>query len=419
MYTHSVNSEKRQDNLHELEKENVELKKSNEILSQSNKFLKQTQKLLLESEEKFRNIFNLSPEGIIIFDNNNQILMHNDGVREIFGGEKINLKGRSWFEFCTEESIKVIKKSKKELEKYGISKNVEVNLKIENHLIPVKLDIGIMTDNSGQPFGKMVIISKKSEDKQIEFIQRAYEQLLKEKVEGLERTDKLKDEFISMASHELKTPLFPIKFQSKTLLDETYGQINEEQKNSLEEIYGNCKKMESLISDLLDLQKINLGRLSLDFQEIELKKFMTDVYNENKIFFDDKGIEFSNGTSDSLNFKSDTNRLKQVFKNLILNSLDFVSNDSGKIQISASHNENEITFLVKDNGIGIKKEDIDKIFEKFYKANFSQNREFGGSGLGLAICQGIIDILGGKIWVESSVGIGTTVYFQIPFNITN
>lgn len=410
-----MSSSKQQDNLAKLQKENIELKKNYQILTQSNEFFKKTQKLLLESEEKFRNLFNLSPNGILVFDNNDKIVMYNEGIKEILGKTETDLKGRSFSEFCSENSYESIQACKKKLDSEGICKNVYLNLNIGDHDVPIKLDIANLMDNSGQPFGKMAVITKESEVKQIEFIQKAYEDLLKNKLTDLERADMLKDEFISTASHELKTPLFPIKFQAKTLLEEIYGKINDEQKISLNEIYDNCQKLEILISDLLDLQKINVGSMSFDLRDIDLKKFMNEVFLENKIFFENSNIEFLNETTDSVFFVSDSYKLKQVFRNLVTNSADFVSEDNGKIQISASHSNEMITFLVRDNGIGIPKKDVDNLFKKFHSLNTSRARKFGGTGLGLSISKGIIEFLNGKIFIESEIGKGTTVFFEIPF----
>ncbi|MFB5632701.1 MAG: ATP-binding protein [Nitrosopumilus sp.] len=240
-----------------------------------------------------------------------------------------------------------------------------------------------------------------------------------EYVEKLKQIDRKKAEFSSMVSHELKTPLFPIKFQTKTLLEGIYGKINDEQKNSLEEINSNCMKLERLILNLLNIQKNNLEGTPFDLQNIDLKKFMNEAYLENKTFFENSGIEFTNETSDTIFFRSDPHKLKQIFRNLITNSIDFVSDKNGKIQISATHENNSITFLVKDNGVGIAKKDLDNIFKKFHKVNTSITRKYGGAGLGLSICKQIIESLNGKISIQSTLGKDTTVYFQIPFENSN
>ena len=414
-----MNFDTNQDILNKLKNENEELKKKNEELVQSNKLFKKTQTLLLESEEKFRNVFNLSPTGILILDNDNKIQMFNDGIKEILGKTNPDIKGRSVFEFISNSNNESIALCRKKLATEGICKNVNFDLIVDNHIIPIRADVANLMNNSGQPFGKMAIFTKESEGKQIEIIQKAYQELLKDRLEDYKNLDNAKDEFISMASHELKTPLFPIKFQTKTLLEEIYGKINDEQKNSLEEINSNCMKLERLILNLLNIQKNNLEGTPFDLQNIDLKKFMNEVYLENKTFFENSGIEFTNETSDTIFFRSDPHKLKQIFRNLITNSIDFVSDKNGKIQISATHENNSITFLVKDNGVGIAKKDLDNIFKKFHKVNTSITRKYGGAGLGLSICKEIIESLNGKISIQSTLGKDTTVYFQIPFENSN
>ncbi len=112
--------------------------------------------------------------------------------------------------------------------------------------------------------------------------------------------------------------------------------------------------------------------------------------------------------------KSDTPRLSQVFSNLINNSIDFIPKNKGKIEINAQKKDGEVLFSVKDNGLGMTLETQKSLFQKFYQADTSIRRKHGGTGLGLAICKGIVEGLGGKIWLESEVGKGTNVYFTIP-----
>ena len=128
----------------------------------------------------------------------------------------------------------------------------------------------------------------------------------------------------------------------------------------------------------------------------------------------DKNILFTNVTSDNLIFKSDPSRLNQVFTNLIKNSVDFVPDIGAKIEIGATKDNDSILFYVKDNGVGIVKKEQKLLFHKFYQTDTSVTRKHGGTGLGLSICKGIVDNLGGKIWIESTPKIGTTVFINMP-----
>jgi len=127
-----------------------------------------------------------------------------------------------------------------------------------------------------------------------------------------------------------------------------------------------------------------------------------------------KNIQFVNLTTEKISLKSDRARLEQVLNNLIFNAIDFVPPKNGRIEAKAESKDGEILFMVKDNGIGIPKERQHHLFKKYYHLDTSFTRKYGGSGLGLTICKGIVDALGGKIWVESDKGTGSTFYFTHP-----
>ncbi len=149
-------------------------------------------------------------------------------------------------------------------------------------------------------------------------------------------------------------------------------------------------------------------------ENFELKSFMVKMTDNAKNLIENKVIEFENSTKDQIDLVSDPDRLTQVFSNLIKNSVDFVSENTGKIEIGAKIQENDVLFYVKDNGIGIPKYMQANLFKKFYQIDTSLKRKHRGSGLGLSICKGIVEGLGGKIWLESAEGLGTIVYFTVP-----
>lgn len=240
---------------------------------------------------------------------------------------------------------------------------------------------------------------------------------IRKQLDELKTVEKLKGEFTSMISHELKTPLFPIKFHAKMLMDPDFGALTDKQKKSINQIYHGSELLEKLIGDLLDIQRLELGTMKFKYDEIELDKIMNDIYYENSVYMTEKNISFTNTTGKDRIFKSDYDRIKQVFVNLIKNSVDFVPEKIGKIEIGAKMNGDKILFYVKDNGIGIPKEKQKELFKKFYQIDTSVTRKHGGTGLGLAICKGIVEGLGGKIWIDDTAEKGTTVCFSLPISI--
>jgi len=232
---------------------------------------------------------------------------------------------------------------------------------------------------------------------------------------ALKKAKKSKDEFVAMLSHELKTPLTPIKIYASALKKpKVFGELNQKQAEAVEGIQFNALRLERLIADLLDAQRIDMGRMAFSKEKFSVNEVLDAAVKDYRIISQEKNIQITSKIDEEIIIYSDKKRIEQVLDNLSRNSIDFVPKDTGIIQIFAEKNNGNVLFTVKDNGKGISKEDQKKLFQKFYQADISATREHGGTGLGLVICRGIVEGLGGKIWLESEVGKGTNVYFTIP-----
>ncbi|MEM2855664.1 MAG: sensor histidine kinase [Candidatus Nitrosocaldaceae archaeon] len=233
-------------------------------------------------------------------------------------------------------------------------------------------------------------------------------------IDKVNSIDRQKEEFSSMITHELKTPLTPIIGWSQALLNEKImGNMNQKQIKAVNAILSNAERLRRLIGDILDAQKLDLKSMKFDYKEFNVNDMMSELYNNLLHSMKSKNITFTNNTDIQTIIKSDRNRIEQVLNNMVFNAIDFVP-ENGKIEMAAKDNGNDILFYVKDNGIGIPKDKQANLFKKFYQIDTSAKRKHGGSGLGLAICKGIVEGLGGKIWVESEEGKGSTFYFTIP-----
>jgi len=234
----------------------------------------------------------------------------------------------------------------------------------------------------------------------------------------LKDADIQKDEFASMVSHELKTPLVPIKGYAEMLKDpDIASNLTPDQLEYANEIYDNAERLEALIADVLDVQKIAIGQMTFNKEKIIVGEFLTKIANDSTSLMIEKQIQFEVNQSEEITINCDKNRLHQVLDNLIRNAVDFVPKNTGKIEIGVTPKDDDLEFYVKDNGIGIPKDKQNKLFKKFYQVDTSQTRVHGGTGLGLVICKGIVEGLGGKMWVESDGdGKGTTFYFTLPKN---
>jgi len=225
-----------------------------------------------------------------------------------------------------------------------------------------------------------------------------------------------KNEFTAMVSHELKTPIFPIKMHCQMLKDTSMmGKLSPEQLQSVNQIEIMANRLQSLTDDILDAQKLDMNQMKFTKTKFSLREFFDNMKKTHKPLMDKKNISLITSCND-LEIYTDRDRLFQVFSNLIQNAVDFVSNDTGKIQINAVPQNDDILLSVKDNGIGIPTEKISDLFRKFYQIDTTLKRKHGGTGLGLVICKGIIEGLCGNIWVDSELGKGTTFYIKIPMS---
>jgi len=233
----------------------------------------------------------------------------------------------------------------------------------------------------------------------------------------LKTIDKQKEEFTSMITHELKTPLTPIIGWCQTLKKpKIMGELTDKQTKAINNIQENAKRLQMLITDLLDAQLVDLNQMQFYYTDIDVTEFMEFLCQNLQYAMEPKKIQFINSTTEkNMHIKSDRNRLEQVLNNFVFNAIDFVPEGNGRIEIKAQEQEDEsVLFYVKDNGIGIPKEKINNLFQKFYQVESGLTRKHGGSGLGLAISQGIVQGLGGKIGIKSDIGKGSFFYFIIP-----
>ncbi len=242
-------------------------------------------------------------------------------------------------------------------------------------------------------------------------------ELIKAK-EKAEESDKLKTAFLANMSHEIRTPMNGILGFAEMLNDESLNAAN--RRKYLEIINSNGKMLINLIDDIIDFAKIEAGQVNIVYDDFSLNNlldqvrssFMTERLRKNKSHV--KIRTQKSFSKDNCYIHSDPNRLRQILTNLVGNSIKFTQ--EGFIEFGYKlHEGNQLLFYVKDTGIGIPEDKIGLIFERFIQADSSSTRKYGGSGLGLAISKGLVEILGGKMWAESTVNVGSTFYFTIPY----
>lgn len=233
----------------------------------------------------------------------------------------------------------------------------------------------------------------------------------------LQELDKLKDNFLSVTTHELKTPLIPIKSQTQLLLAGDYGPINIKQKHALEMIERNEENLNRLTSDLMDISKIKSNKLNIILEKTSLSDIITNTIKDSEKMAKEKNISISLSTNMAMPVVIvDRIRITQVFNNLIGNALKFTP-EGGQIKINVEKNNTDVVITIKDTGIGLDSENLAKLFTPFFQVQNDLNRKYRGTGLGLAVSKGIIEAHGGKMWAESAgEAQGSSFIFTLPIN---
>ncbi len=229
----------------------------------------------------------------------------------------------------------------------------------------------------------------------------------------LKELEKIREDFVANVSHELRTPLTTIKGYAETLLE---GALKEEVASQfVQVIKRHTDRLAKIVEDLLMLSKIESREFQLKREIISLSGFIDDVIDFVKEPAEKKKISISrNQILSSLSVEADRNYLEQVLINLLDNAIKYTP-EGGSLKISAIEKDTgEIEFSIEDNGIGIPKEDLPRVFERFYRVDKGRSQELGGTGLGLSIVKHLVQAHGGRVWVESQLGKGSTFYFTLP-----
>jgi|GEM_PF-606752 len=232
--------------------------------------------------------------------------------------------------------------------------------------------------------------------------------------ERTKELDRMKSEFVAVVSHEVRTPLTSIKGSLELLGDERFHVLPPPQKELLTICQANTERLISLINDILDFSKLESSKLSLQFESVEVGRIVPEAVEHIRNLAAIKGITIDVHMEGSAGvIEADPMRVAQVITNLLGNAIKF-SPENGKIEIWARGGDEEVVVDIKDFGKGISQHDLSRLFQRFAQLDSSTTRRAGGTGLGLVISKGIVEQHGGKIWVESTLGKGSTFSFSIP-----
>jgi PAS domain S-box-containing protein len=334
-------------------------------------------------------VFDNFTDGLLVFDKDTKLSLINTAVEKIFGFEKENLLNKTIEEFADIEPLNNLF--------YLLGKDIKTvfrkELEINKNLILEITSSPIMKQK--EQIGNLVILHNITREKRIE---------------------RMKNEFVTISAHQLRTPLSAIQWSLERLLSGKPGKLTEEQKSVIERAFNDNKRMVNLINDLLNLVKIEEGKDVYNLSPQRLEKLVQSVIKYYQEKLERKEIKFQFQVLNKLpKIRVDEEKIKFVIENLLDNAIKYTP-IGGMVTISLELIDKKIEFSVQDNGIGIPETQKESIFGKFFRASNAIKIETEGNGTGLFIAKNIIEAHQGEIWFKSEENKGTIFYFNLPAN---
>ena len=355
-----------------------------------------------KSKAYIENLVENAADVILSTDLNDRILTWNRGAEVILGYSKDEIIGQHLSILLPPERLHELEEIRAKVEFSGALRGIEVRSKRKDgQVIYLSLSVSPIRDSEEKIIGFLRVAEDISEKKR-------FERRLKE-------LDRLKSDFVSNVSHELRTPLTAIKGSVDNMLDGIIGPLDEKQLRYLVRIKSNADRLGRLINDLLDLSRIEAGKIDLRPTYLPVASLAREVADTLRTVAAEKLISLEVvGPGDVVQAWADRDKVTQVLINLISNAVKFTP-PHGKVIVAVERNGQEwVQASVSDSGPGIPADEAAKIFDKFYQVDQANKQKTKGSGLGLAISKALVEMHGGRIWVESEAGHGSTFSFTLP-----
>ncbi|HZD84426.1 MAG TPA: ATP-binding protein [Gemmatimonadaceae bacterium] len=371
---------------------------------------------------------------ILVTDDRSNIILMNKEAEQLFEADD----GQSWDRAATVQANDT--KFTTFISDFTISPSLARREQMKLHIpetgveLPVEVVSGKILNRRGEPLAIVSVLHDLTEQAENE---RLYEELktfssqLEERIQAatadlaeqntrlqwqsreLEKANRLKSEFLASMSHELRTPINALIGYASLMLDRIYGDLTPRQEEGLSRIQGAAQHLLALINDILDLAKIEAGRMPLHLDDVGLREIMTEISQQIEPMVKKKQLTLSvELPAQDLKLHTDRTKVKQILLNLLSNAVKFTHH--GGIWVTVSRDEEDLRFDVRDTGIGIREVDLESIWEDFRQVDQSRTREFGGTGLGLSITRKLVDALGGHVFADSVYGKGSTFTVVLP-----
>ena len=395
-----------------LQEKNDRIKIQNEQLIQTNKELIIAKEIAIENEERVKTMFSTANTGVVVIDSNGNIMEWNETFKNYFGYSKAELNKLNSSDITFPEDLEISRDYIKKLRTNQIN-----SFRIEKRFVRKDKTVfwadlyASPLKKNDQVYALLEVVNDISDRKK-------YEAELILAKEHAEESDRLKTAFLQNMSHEIRTPMNAIMGFSGLLVENYNNQPKLEKFSNI--INQRCRDLLDIINDVLDIAKIESGQLSISIEECNLNELFADLtsfFIEHQKRIGKQQIKFSLQIycdSKDVIIVTDKVKLKQIFINLIGNAFKFTENGiiEGGCKFDNKHN---LIFYVTDTGLGIAPDKKHIVFERFAQLNQGANKAIGGTGLGLSIVKGLVELLGGEIWLESEPEKGSTFSFSIPY----
>jgi PAS domain S-box-containing protein len=372
------------------------------------------------AERKFRELIENAPDAILQVDSSGKIVVANRTAESMFGYRREELIGMQVDDFVPQAVRSRHAAHRQRFETAGVSRPMGLGLDLsalrkDGSEFPVEISLSPTQSENGVLVTAVIrdVTERRRAEQQIDSLRENYLAELEARHKEAERLNRLKSEFIASVSHELRTPLHTIIGFAELLDEQGAGPLNEKQKRFVHHIRADSDHLLNLINDVLDLSRIDAGGLVVRTEALALDAVISEAVNSIRPQAERKQLAVRVEHSPEIKVIADPLRVRQILYNLLSNAVKF-TDPGGEIRVIAKVEGDFAQITVSDTGLGIPAEECARIFDKFYQVGYTTTGVRQGAGLGLTISKQLVEIQGGRIWVDSTLGKGSRFHFNLP-----